>query len=218
MDGGGMCGMHDDSCSGEADGCSGPAEGILRYGASLKKIKASVDRRTQDTFEVVYGTIEQMVDRLAVIEDELADRHLAPHPHPDRSVDAPEWYSEHASPTHAGERRELVTPAMVAQAPTLAPSAMPAADCAAPAPTLKPHGGYARAAMTPSDILPPPPSATTARLRHPAVPDFTADASLEPASGTNRIRAVADAIDRIAASEAVNGMAQAAATSAPVRA
>jgi localization factor PodJL len=211
-----LAAIHQQIATSAADILSGSSEFIRRDVASLKEIQTSVDRRTQDTFEAVYGTIEQMVDRLAVIEDELADRHLAPHP--DRSVDAPEWYSEHASPTHAGERRELVTPAMVAQAPTLAPSAMPAADCAAPAPTLKPQGGYGRVAMTPSDILPPPPSATTARLRHPAVPDFTADASLEPDSGANRIRAVADAIDRIAASEAVHGMAKAAETSAPVRA
>ena len=83
---------------------------------------------------------------------------------------------------------------------------------------LKPQGGYDWVAMTPSDILPPPPSATTARLRHPAVPDFAAEASLEPDSGANRIRAVADAIDRIAASEAVNGIAKTAETAAPVRA
>src|SRR5258706_2922432 len=104
---------------------------------------------------------------------------------------------------------------MVAEAPALAPSAAPAT---APAPTPKPQGGHEWVAMTRSDIFPPHPSATTARLRHPAVPDFTADASLEPDSGANRIRAVADAIDRIAASEAVHGMAKAAETSAPVRA
>jgi localization factor PodJL len=211
-----LAAIHQQVATSAADILSGSSEFIRRDVASLKEIQTSVDRRTQDTFEAVYGTIEQMVDRLAVIEDELADRHLAPHP--DRSADAPEWRSERAPPPHAGERRELVTPIMVAQAPTLAPSATSAADCAAPAPALNPQGGYDWVAMTPSDILPPPPSATTARLRHPAVPDFAADASLEPDSGANRIRAVADAIDRIAASEAVNGIAKAAETSAPVRA
>jgi localization factor PodJL len=112
----------------------------------------------------------------------------------------------------------VATPAMVAEAPTLAPSAAPAADCAAPAPALEPQGGHEWVALTPSNILPPHPSAATARLRHPAVPDFAADASLEPDSGANRIRAVANAIDRIAASEAVSGIAKATETSALVRA
>ena len=208
-----LAAIHQQIATSAADIISSPSQSIRRDVASLKEIQTSVDRRTQDTFEAVYGTIEQMVDRLAVIEDELRDRHLAPHP--DRSVETPEWCSDRAPPPHAGERREGATPAMVAEAPTLAPSAAPAA---APAPTLKPQGGHEWVAMTRSDILPPHPSATTARLRHPAVPDFAADASLEPGSGANRIRAVADAIDRIAASEAVSGIAKATETSAPVRA
>jgi localization factor PodJL len=212
----GLAAIHQQIATSAADIISSPPESIRRDVASLKEIQTAVDRRTHDTFEAVYGTIEQMVDRLAVIEDELRDRHLAPHP--DRSVDAPQWRSERAPPPQAGERREPATPAMVAEAPALAPSATPAADCAAPAPAPKPQGGFDWVAMTPSDILPPHPSATTARLRHPAVPDLAADASLAPDSGANRIRAVADAIDRIAASEAVNGMAKAAETSAPVRA
>src|SRR5262249_21610233 len=42
-----------------ADAISAPAEAIRRDVASLKEIQASSDRRTQDTFEAVYGTIEQ---------------------------------------------------------------------------------------------------------------------------------------------------------------
>jgi hypothetical protein len=42
---------------------SGPAESIRRDVASLKEIQASVDRRTQDTFEAVYGTIERIAAR-----------------------------------------------------------------------------------------------------------------------------------------------------------
>ena len=57
-----------------ANAISGPAESIRRDVASLKEIQASVDRRTQDTFEAVYGTIERIVDRLAVLEEELRDR------------------------------------------------------------------------------------------------------------------------------------------------
>jgi localization factor PodJL len=61
-----------------ADAISGPAESIRRDVASLKEIQASVDRRTQDTFEAVYGTIERIVDRLAAIEEELRDRNSGP--------------------------------------------------------------------------------------------------------------------------------------------
>jgi localization factor PodJL len=51
-----------------------PADSIRRDVASLKEIQTSVDRRTQDTFEAVYGTIEQVVDRLGFIENELRSR------------------------------------------------------------------------------------------------------------------------------------------------
>jgi localization factor PodJL len=61
-----------------ADAISGPAESIRRDVASLKEIQASVDRRTQDTFEAVYGTIERIVDRLATIEEELRERNPGP--------------------------------------------------------------------------------------------------------------------------------------------
>lgn len=61
-----------------ADAISGPAESIRRDVASLKEIQASVDRRTQDTFEAVYGTIERIVDRLATIEEELRERNSDP--------------------------------------------------------------------------------------------------------------------------------------------
>jgi localization factor PodJL len=57
-----------------ADAAINPAESVRRDVASLKEIQTSVDRRTQDTFEAVYGTIEQVVDRLGIIENELRSR------------------------------------------------------------------------------------------------------------------------------------------------
>jgi localization factor PodJL len=147
-----------------ADAGSSRQESIRRDVASLKEIQTSVDQRTQGTFEAVYGTIEQMVDRLTAIENELQDRHLAPHP--DRVADEPDRCSESAP-------------------------------------------------------LPHPPShaaATTARLRHPAVPDFAPGAFREPDTGARRGRVVANAMDRIAGSEAANGIARRAETSPPVRA
>jgi localization factor PodJL len=214
-----------------AEAISAPAESIRRDVASLKEIQASVDRRTQDTFEAVYGTIEQVVHRLTTIEDEFRDRHFATHD--GRSADKPEWDSEPAPPPypppragerkskypppHAGEGREGAATAMVAEAPSLVPSAAPVASRIATLPTIEPQGAVDWGAMAPSDALPVHPSAT-GRLRHSAVPGFAPDASLEPAAGARRARAVANAIDRIAASEAVNAIARPAETSAPLRA
>src|SRR6202011_3318344 len=104
---------------------SGPAESIRRDVASLKEIQTSVDRRTQDTFEAVYGTIEQVVDRLATIEDGLRDGQYVPHDVPldvplaDQSADSSGW---HGGPAGAQIRFPA---AMVAKAPSLVPSAAP---------------------------------------------------------------------------------------------
>jgi localization factor PodJL len=185
-----------------ADAIRGPAESVRRDVASLKEIQTSVDRRTQDTFEAVYGTIEEVVNRLATIEDEFRDR----------SADKPDCGSE------AAAAQVRLAPAIVGEAPALVPSAAPVADRAAPAPAVEPQGEHDWGATAPSDVLPAHPLATTGRLRFPAVPDFACDASLEPASGARRVRAVTNAIDRIAASEAVNGIAKPAETPAPVRA
>jgi localization factor PodJL len=185
-----------------ADAIRGPAESVRRDIASLKEIQTTVDRRTQDTFEAVYGTIEEVVNRLATFEDELRDR----------SADKPEWGSKAA----AAQLR--LAPAMVGEAPALVPSAAPVADRAAPAPAIEPQGDHDWGAVAPSDVLPAHPLATTGRLRFPAVPDFACDASLQPAWGARGVRVVTNAIDRIAASEAVNGVAKPAETPPPVRA
>ncbi len=60
-----------------AEAISVPAEAIRRDVATLKEVQTSADRRTQDTFEAVYGTIEQVVDRLATIEENLRARNAA---------------------------------------------------------------------------------------------------------------------------------------------
>jgi localization factor PodJL len=84
-----------------ADAISGPAESIRRDVASLKEIQASVDRRTQDTFEAVYGTIERIVDRLAAIEEELRDRNSGP------PADAPALPSDEAPSADDADRSGL---------------------------------------------------------------------------------------------------------------
>ncbi|HWN52478.1 MAG TPA: hypothetical protein VNO18_22105 [Xanthobacteraceae bacterium] len=194
-----------------AETISAPAESIRRDVATLKEIQTSVDRRTQDTFEAVYGTIEQVVDRLATIEvtieDGLRDGQYVPHA--DQSADSSEWHAESARP-------QIRFPAaMVAKAPSLVPSAAPTADRPAAMPAVEAQGKHDWAAKPPFGISSADPSAAIARLRHPAVSDFAPDVPLEPGSGVRRVQVVANAIDRIAASEAVNGAAKPA---APVRA
>lgn len=212
---GGLAAVQQQVAKSAADAISGPAESIRRDVASLKEIQASVDRRTQDTFEAVYGTIEQVVHRLTTIEDEFRDRQFAAYA--DRSAEKPEWGSEPAPPpSRAGEGREGAAPAMVAEAPALVPSAAPATNRVATA--IEPQGADGWGAMTPSNALPVHPSVTTGRLRQSAVPDFAPDASHWPAAGARRARVVANAIDRIAASEAVNGIAKSAETAPPLRA
>jgi localization factor PodJL len=71
---GGLAAIQQQIAAKATDAAVNPAESIRRDVASLKEIQTSVDRRTQDTFEAVYGTIEQVVDRLGIIENELRSR------------------------------------------------------------------------------------------------------------------------------------------------
>jgi len=193
-----------------ADAISSPAESIRRDVASLKEIQTSVDRRTHDTFEAVYGTIEQVVDRLTVIENQLRDRHSAPPV--GRLADEPEGRPESAyPPPFTGGDREAATPG---EAPALAPVA---ADHAVSTPALRSPGEHDWGATAPAGTLPARPATTAVRLRHPAVLDFAPDLAVEPVSGPRRVRAAADTIDRIAASEAAPSVAKRAETSAPAR-
>jgi localization factor PodJL len=158
---------------------SAPAEAIRRDVATLKELQSAIDRRTQDTFEAVYGTIEQVVDRLATIEEEL------------RGQDARE-----AGPAPAVRAPLAARPVPVADAPALAPASAPLRDRLI-VPT----------AETP---VPAKPSAPALQPRAPIVSELPPDAPLEPGSGGRRIRTVASAIDRIAASEATAGTVPAA--------
>ncbi len=160
---------------------SEPAEAIRRDVATLKELQGAIDRRTQDTFEAVYGTIEQVVDRLAAIEEDLRGKELSPQartaerPGPTLFAEAP------ALTSVAGTQRDRLVIPMDEAAAKLGASAQP---------------------------------------RQPIAPELPPDAPLEPGSGGRRIRGMASAVDRIAASEAVAGAAPAVAgeTDAAVRA
>jgi len=155
---------------------SAPAEAIRRDVATLKELQCAIDRRTQDTFEAVYGTIEQVVDRLATIEEDL----------------------------HGKERPAAAAPPAM-RAPSVArPVSTPASDV--PVPAAAPVPLRDRLAMPAAETpVPTKPSAPAPQPRPPIVSDLPPDAPLEPGSGGRRIRAMASAIDRIAASEATAG-------------
>jgi localization factor PodJL len=155
---------------------SAPAEAIRRDVATLKELQIAIDRRTQDTFEAVYGTIEQVVDRLATIEEDI------------RGNEGPKPDAPPAPPLRAASAKPVP---LVADAPTLAPASTPLRDRLAVPTTETP--------------LPTKPSAPAPQPRQAIVSDLPPDAPLEPGSGGRRIRAMASAIDRIAASEATAG-------------
>jgi localization factor PodJL len=162
---------------------SAPAEAIRRDVATLKELQGAIDRRTQDTFEAVYGTIEQVVDRLATIEEDL------------RGKDGRETKTDPASPPRAPSAAKPAPP-LVADAPALPTASASLRDrlimsmAEPPVPTK------------PAALVPPP--------RQPIVSDLPPDAPLEPGFGGRRIRGMATATDRIAASEASAGVSPAA--------
>jgi localization factor PodJL len=162
---------------------SAPAEAIRRDVATLKELQSAIDRRTQDTFEAVYGTIEQVVDRLATIEEDLRGQE-----------------ARDAGPALAVRAPLAARPVPVADAPALAPASAPLRD----------------RLIVPTAETPVPTklSAPASQPRAPIMSDLPPDAPLEPGSGGRRIRAVASAIDRIAASEATAGAVPAAAAEA----
>jgi len=171
---------------------SEPAEAIRRDVATLKELQSAIDRRTQDTFEAVYGTIEQVVDRLAAIEEDLRGKD---------DLRGKEVHMADAAPAPVrAPSAAMPVPPLVADAPALAPAATPLRD---------------RLIMpTPEAVVPAKPAAPALQPRQPIVSDLPPDAPLEPGSGGRRIRAMASAIDRIAASEAAAGALPAASTEA----
>jgi len=195
-----------------AEAISAPAEAIRRDVATLKEIQASADRRTQDTFEAVYGTIEQVVDRLSTIEEGLRGRPAADHAAGSSAAPlaAPltamrEPFGE--SPAPSG----LPATVTVLDAPAIAPPAAPVIE-----PQIRPES-TGRVMAAPGN--PPARSdAGPAQARRPIISDLPPDAPLEPGSGARRVRVVASAIDRIAASEAVAGAAKPPEAAPPARA
>jgi localization factor PodJL len=149
-----------------ADAVGNPAESIRRDVAALKEIQTAVDRRTQDTFEAVYGTIEQVVDRLAVIENELA---LSAPPAADRAPPAPEPLDEHdqgaAAPSYALPSQPWAKTARLRRAavPAFDPDASPEPGASARRARMVVHAIDRIAASAPSPYPSRPPTLSLPR-------------------------------------------------------
>jgi localization factor PodJL len=173
---------------------SEPAEAIRRDVATLKELQSAIDRRTQDTFEAVYGTIEQVVDRLASIEEDRRPRDGAPNIPGSHNAGLRDPAPLHQAPHDSGPKAsgpkasgptasgptasaEKSAPLLVADAPALAPAASPLRE---------------RLIVAMEDTK------AGAASRAPLVSDLPPDAPLEPGSGGRRGRATAGTIDRIA--------------------
>ena len=134
------------------------------------------ERRTQDSLEEVQGTVEHVVDRLAMIESDMWGDNASPEPEREPELlPAPE-----PSLSAAAEPLEY---------PADAPPMMVEAAEVAPAPRPEP---------------PPPPRQPVA-TRTPIDPSLPPNHPLEPGSASGRNRHQPSAADRIAASEAAIG-------------
>lgn len=105
-----------------------PVEALSHDVAALKHAQATVEQRTQDSLEVVNGTIETVVDRLATIEtdirkDQRGDAPLAPPPAPRPAAAQPPAQppaaqpSASASPPRAASVASRPQPAIDASLP-----------------------------------------------------------------------------------------------------
>jgi localization factor PodJL len=164
-----------------AEAVHGSAEVVRRDVAMLKDIQGAADRRTQETFEAVYGTVEQVVDRLATIEQSLRNDEAA--------------------------RAAMVAapPAVAVDGPPIAPPGTDRNGVASenPVPPLM-YGVGGASAKARAATWPP----AAALLRQPLVSDLPPDAPLEPGSGGRRVRMFPNEVDRGMGSEVLNDTAK----------
>jgi localization factor PodJL len=104
----------------DQSGPAGDVDALKREIVDLRATQAAIDRRTQDTLEAVHSTLERMVDRLAMIETDLAANARRP--------------GEPASRQGADQR-------LVAEPPLREPVAAPAVPAARQSPAAPSRGG-----------------------------------------------------------------------------
>jgi localization factor PodJL len=138
----------------------------------VAEIKQS-EQRTLDSLEAVQGTVEQVVDRLAMIESGI--RESAPQPAPEPPVAVTPPSAAATLPAAAAPEPKLKLPAFAVE---------PAAD-AAPIVPMESHRAAGRKPIDPS--LPPD---------HPLEPGSTANRSRPTASAADRIAASEAAVNK----------------------
>ena len=188
--------------------------------ADIKREVADIkrsDRRVQDSLEAVHGAVEQVVDRLAMIESGLHDsERTAPAP---AKTGAPKVEAAKLEPSaHAATSAERFDrePDLLKSAPASPPAAAStaiAAPMTMPAPETPRHPPAAASAAFEAA-----PRRMVAASRTPLDPNLPPDHPLEPGSAPGSTlasplaaplgtRSAPSAADRIAASEAAANMA-----------
>jgi localization factor PodJL len=186
---------------------------------SLKQDIAVLQAATQEKLEDVHGTIEKVVDRLAMIESGMRSppQPLAPPPSPSQpSPSQPSHQAPHQSHTAAAAPMPpapQLQPAPV-RAPQAAAPVLPPPQAAAPQPAPRPVAQpaplppptRAPALQAPHQAVPQPAAAPhVATPRPPIDPNLPPDHPLEPGS---RGRPSGSPAERIADSEAALGPAK----------
>ena len=102
------------------DAGAGPVEDLIRDLSDLRTAQRSTELKTHDTLESVHGTLERVIDRLAMLEEDLARRGEASPEEPPVPTPAP-------CPAPSGTVPPLAAPpqpaALAAQPPATGPAA-----------------------------------------------------------------------------------------------
>jgi localization factor PodJL len=170
-----------------------PVEAIERDVAEIKRS----DRRTQDSLEAVHGTVEHVVDRLAMIESGIHEGTGRASASNDTQSAQLASRAPARQPTKAPEQESAREPAPELTAkPALATEAAPMATPAA-MPAAAPIAATTTSSSAFADIA----ARRSGTSRTPIDPNLPPDHPLEPGSAAGP-RATPSAAERIAASEA----------------
>ncbi|WGS21651.1 MULTISPECIES: hypothetical protein [unclassified Bradyrhizobium] len=168
---------------------SGIVDMMKRELSDIRFSQAETDRRTQDSLETVHSTLGHVVDRLAMIENDLRTVRTAP-PAPAVAEPRAAVPQPVAQPKPEQYKPELPNPALAQEHFAAAPRDF--------------HAAEPQAAATPPPLPPTPPRAISEILephaaRAAIAPELPPDHPLEP--GTRPAGRMSSPSERIAASE-----------------
>ncbi|HXW24814.1 MAG TPA: hypothetical protein VEK73_08720 [Xanthobacteraceae bacterium] len=92
---------------GTSAGSGSEVDALKHELAEFRAAQADIDRRTQDMLEVLQGTLERLVDRLAAVEADARDRIAAPAAMPPPPVVTPAARAMTAAAALVGDRRAI---------------------------------------------------------------------------------------------------------------